>query len=132
MRGRRVTALLAAGVAALAAFLTLIAYFDNAVCIDGKDATILLVLASVVSLGFIWVISEPVTLLLETTTRRWSVSPRVIGVAAGVGCNLLIGLVAFGVEPAPGNAQSDAGLQLWIPFWVIGVLYEVGALRQCF
>ncbi len=85
----------------------------------------------VFSLGVVWLISEPISVLVSDMISR-PITTRLLSVLLAFGVHFSIGAVGWAIFPdVPEGESPPVRAAVWIPFWIIGVLFKVGHLSLC-
>ena len=150
MMSSRVLSLTAVSVLVAASLIGLLLAYKGTVCFIyeyNQGAIFLFLLLPIVfSLGVVWLISEAISWLISgtisrpITTSSWLISDmisrpittRLLSILLAFGVHFSIGAVGwatFSDVPAGQNPPDRAWV--WVPLWIIGVLFKVGNLSLC-
>lgn len=119
--------LVAAGVAAWS-LTTYVNSYEHGICIMDKISLDFLLPPILFSISLIWLFSEAIMVTSTNVLERPVGRPQ--SLLLGLLVHFSIGTIGFLMYPSVAG-QGSPGKAVWIPMWIIGLLYKVGHFGVC-
>ena len=126
---RAISVVLAAAIGA-AALAALAAKYEGTVRDLPPDSGIWF-LAAIFSLAVVWIFAEAISVLLSRLIASALVC-RLTALAIAVVIHFSVGAIAFAVfDNTPPGQRREYDAVIWVPAWIVGLLFHVGHFRLC-